>query len=76
MLAPRRALACLLSVVDITDKALAEPANDTINDTTVCFAQGYTQPEFACQLLLPHIRALLRWHDVGWSKRTQPMWRA
>ena len=37
MLAPRRALEFLLSVVDIAAKALAESAHGTTNDATMCF---------------------------------------
>ena len=76
MLAPRRALSFSLSVVDIAAKALAEAAHGAIDDATMCFARGYTQPEFACQLLLPRMRALLWWNDGGWSKRTHQPWRA
>ena len=74
MLASCCALAFSLSVVDIAAKAPVEAAHVTIDDANMCFERGYTQPEFACQLLLPRIQDLLWWHDLGWSNRTQKSW--
>ena len=42
MLDPCHVIAFLLSIVEIVAKALTEAAHGTINDATMCFAQGYT----------------------------------
>ena len=44
MLAPCCTLAFLISVVDIAAKALTEAAHSTIDNATMCFMRGYTQP--------------------------------